>query len=226
MENSQTPSEWVTPIRSELDVTGPGYRGSMKRIAIAGGIGAGKTTATGYLVRRGYEVIDADEVARKVVEPGAPAWRALRDAFGDAVLSADSTIDRDFLAQVVFHDQAALRRLNNITHGHIGDEIVRELEATQAEAVFVALPLFRPEHRQVFKLDEVWSVQTTPDVALSRLIQYRGLTEDDARARLASQISNEERSVIVDHVIWNDGTIDALCTKIDAQLRQSGLLDG
>jgi len=198
----------------------------MKRIAIAGGIGAGKTTATSYLVERGYEVIDADEVARKVVEPGAPAWRALRDAFGEAVLGADSGIDRDFLAQVVFHDKAALRRLNSITHGHIGDEIVRELEATDAVAVFVALPLYRPEHRLVFKLDEVWSVQATFEVALSRLVRFRGLTEEDARARLASQISNEERSAIVDHVIWNDGTIDELFAKIDAQLRQSGLLDG
>ncbi len=198
----------------------------MKRIAIAGGIGAGKTTATSYLVERGYEVIDADEVARKVVEPGAPAWRALRDAFGDAVLGADSGIDRDFLAQVVFHDKSALRRLNNITHGHIGDEIVRELEATDAGAVFVALPLFRPEHRLVFNLDEVWSVQATFEVALSRLIQFRGLTEADARARLASQISNEERSAIVDVVIWNDGTIDELFAKIDVQLRKSGLLDG
>lgn len=198
----------------------------MKRIAIAGGIGAGKTTATNYLVHLGYGVVDADEVARRVVEPGAPAWRALRDAFGDAVLRADLTIDRDFLAQVVFHDKAALRRLNNITHGHIGDEIVRELEATNAKAVFVALPLFRPEHRAVFKLDEVWSVQARSEVALSRLVQHRGLTEDDARARLANQISNEDRSAIVDDVIWNDGTIDELSAKIDAQLRHSGLLDG
>ena len=226
MENSQTPSEWVTPIRSELDVTGPGYRGSMKRIAIAGGIGAGKTTATNYLLKRGYEVIDADEVARRVVEPGAPAWRALRDAFGDAVLGADSSIDRDFLAQIVFHDKAALRRLNNVTHGRIGDEIARQLDTVHAEAVFVALPLFRPEHRTIFKLDEVWSVQAAPEVALSRLVQFRGLSEDDARARLANQISNEERSAIVDHVIWNDGTIDELSARIDAQLRHSGLLDG
>ena len=198
----------------------------MKRIAIAGGIGAGKTEATNYLVRLGYGVIDADEVARRVVEPETPAWRALRDSFGEAVLRPDSTIDRQFLAELVFHDATALRRLNNITHGHIGHEIVCELEAASADVIFVALPLFRPEHRAIFRLDEAWSVQASPEIALDRLVRHRVLSGDDARARLASQISNEERSSIVDHVLWNDGSIEDLHSKLDAQLGRVGLLDG
>ncbi|MBW4077394.1 MAG: dephospho-CoA kinase [Acidobacteria bacterium] len=197
----------------------------MKRIAIAGGIGAGKSEATDYLARLGYGVIDADEVARKVVEPGQPAWRALRDAFGDAVLQGDGAIDREFLAQVVFADPVALRRLNSITHVQIGLEILRALELASANVVFIALPLFRSEHRTAFGLDEVWSVQASADVALSRLLQLRGMNEDDARARLASQMSNDERAAIVDHVIWNDGTIDALHVKLEEQLRQSGVVD-
>ncbi|MHB1089230.1 MAG: dephospho-CoA kinase [Acidimicrobiales bacterium] len=197
----------------------------MKRIAIAGGIGAGKSEATKYLVQRGYAVIDADEVARKVVEPGRPAWRALRDGFGDAVLCGDLTLDREFLAQVVFSDPAALRRLNSITHVHIGAEILRTLDATTATAVFIALPLFRLEHRRAFGLDEAWSVQASPEVALARLVRYRGMAEDDARARLASQMSNDERAALVDHVIWNDGTIDDLHAQLDVRLRQSGLVN-
>lgn len=197
----------------------------MKRIAIAGGIGAGKSEATKYLVQRGYAVIDADEVARKVVEPGRPAWRALRDGFGDAVLSEDSTLDREFLAHVVFSDPAALRRLNSITHVHIGAEILRTLEESTATVVFIALPLFRPEHRTAFGLDEVWSVQTSPEIALARLVQYRAMSEDDARARLASQISNDERTAIVDHVIWNDATIEDLHDALDARLERSGLVN-
>ncbi len=197
----------------------------MKRIAIAGGIGAGKSEATAYLARLGYSVIDADEVARRVVEPGQPAWRALRDAFGDAVLHTNATIDREFLAQVVFGDPTALRRLNGITHAHIGEEIVRELGAVTSPAVFVALPLFRPEHRSAFGLDEVWSVQASPDIALARLVQYRGMSESDARARLASQMSNKERAGIVDYVIWNDGTLEELHAQLREHLRRSGLVD-
>ncbi|MDE3108130.1 MAG: dephospho-CoA kinase, partial [Acidobacteriota bacterium] len=89
----------------------------MQRIALAGGIGAGKSTVSSYLASRGYFVLDADDVARDVVEPGQGAYRALVDAFGAAVLTDDLTIDRAFLADVVFHDASALRRLNAITHG-------------------------------------------------------------------------------------------------------------
>ena len=89
----------------------------MKRVAIAGGIGAGKSTVTDRLTTLGFSVVDADVIARHVVEQGEPAWRALVDAFGSAVLTPEGDIDRKFLADVVFHDASALRRLNHITHG-------------------------------------------------------------------------------------------------------------
>lgn len=198
----------------------------MRRIGIAGGIGAGKTTATAYLEELGYRVIDADEVARRVVEPGAPAWRALRDGFGNAVLRPDSTLDREFLAEVVFHDASALRRLNQITHSQIGHVIVEELTRASAEVIFVALPLFRPEHRTVFCLEQVWAIQSSPEVSLSRLVEFRSFKEADARARLATQLSNDERAAIVDHVIWNDGTIEHLRDELDTQLSVTGLVGG
>ncbi len=198
----------------------------MTRIGIAGGIGAGKTTATAYLEELGYRVIDADEVARRVVEPGAPAWRALRDGFGNAVLRPDTTLDREFLAEVVFHDSAALRRLNQITHSQIGHVIVEELARASAQVIFVALPLFRPEHRTVFGLEQVWAIQSSPEVSLSRLVEFRGFKEADARARLATQLSNDERAAIVDHVIWNDGTIEHLRDELDTQLAVTGLVGG
>lgn len=198
----------------------------MKRIAIAGGIGAGKSAATARLASLHFAVIDADDVAHRIVEPGEPAWQALRDAFGDAILADDDSIDRAFVADLVFHDPCSLRRLNQITHGHIGSEIVRELDATKGPAAFVALPLFRPEHRSVFRLDEAWSIQASPEVAVARLVQYRLFSEGDARARLASQISNEERAAMVDHVIWNDGSLAELYEKIDVQLHRLGLSHG
>ncbi len=190
---------------------------------MAGGIGAGKSTVTDYLGQRGFTVIDADDVAHQVVEPDRPAWRALRDAFGDAVLAPDRTIDRSFLAEVVFHDRSALTRLNGITHGHIGAEIHAELERASGTAVFVALPLFRPEHRQIFRLTRVWGVLVAPEVALRRLVEQRGLDERDARARLANQPTNEERLAVVDDVIWNEGTTEALYARVDELLGERGL---
>ncbi len=191
---------------------------------MAGGIGAGKSTVTGYLGQRGYTVIDADDVAHQVVEPDRPAWRALRDAFGDAVLAPDRTIDRAFLADVVFHDRSALARLNGITHGHIGAAIRAQLEHAIGAAVFVALPLFRPEHRQIFGLTRVWGVLVAPEVALLRLVEQRGLDERDARARLANQPTNEERLAMVDDVIWNQDTTGALYARVDQLLGERGLV--
>lgn len=198
----------------------------MKRIVIAGGIGAGKSAATGHLAQLGFGVIDADDVAHDVTQPGEPAWRAMRDAFGDAVLRSDHTLDRAFVADVVFHDPSALRRLNSITHGHIGRELLRRIGEVDAPAVFIALPLFRPEHREAFLLDEVWAVLVSPEVALSRLVEQRQFTRSDAQARLASQVGNGERASMVDQVIWNDGSLDELFEKLDAQLERCGLTRG
>ena len=198
----------------------------MKRIVIAGGIGAGKSAATEYLASRGFSIVDADDVARAVTQPGEPTWSAMRDAFGDAVLQDDQTLDRAFIAEVVFHDSSALKRLNLITHGPIGQEILRRIGEATSSAVFIALPLFREEHRAVLGLDEVWGILASPEVAIARLRKYRDFTEDDARARLATQITNEERATLVDQVLWNDGTVEELHAKLDAQLVRSVLSNG
>jgi dephospho-CoA kinase len=195
----------------------------VKRVALAGGIGAGKTVLSERLVSLGWPVIDADVVARKVVERGEPALNSLRDAFGTAVLTPSGQLDRKFMADVAFHDASALRRLNHITHSYIGSEIVRELDATAANAVFVALPLFRHEHREAFHLDEVWAVLVDPAIALSRLCEQRGFDEDDARARLGAQMSNDERASLADRVLWNNGTIEELFGQLDVALQELGI---
>ncbi|HEY5438776.1 MAG TPA: dephospho-CoA kinase [Acidimicrobiales bacterium] len=192
----------------------------MKRIAIAGGIGAGKSAVSDRLVERGYTVIDTDAVARTVTAVGQPAWRALRDAFGSAVLGPDGTLDRAFLADVVFHDPSALRRLNHITHGYIGLDVIDQLNRATGDAVFVALPLFRPEHRAAFQIDEAWAVMVSPDTAVQRLVAHRGYSVADAQARLANQISNDERAAIVDRVIWNEGSLDDLYGLLDDALSE------
>ena len=194
----------------------------MKRVAIAGGIGAGKSAVTEHLTSLGWPVVDADVVARKVVEPGEPAWRALRDAFGTAVLTSTEELDRAFLAEIVFHDATALRRLNAITHGYIGREMARELDALTGPVAFVAIPLYRAEHRSQLALDEVWAIEVEPETAVARLTALRGFSEEDARARLAAQITNEERSAAADRVIWNEGTLLELYAQIDEALAGLG----
>jgi dephospho-CoA kinase len=190
----------------------------VKRVSVAGGIGAGKTAVTDKLSSLGFSVIDADVIARRVVEKGQPAWIALRDAFGTAVLTPERDIDRRFLADVVFHDTSALRRLNHITHGYIGAEIRAELDAARGPAVFVAIPLYRSEHREELGFDEAWAIQVDPAIAFQRLTTLRGLEPDDALSRLAAQMDNDERARIVDRVIWNDGTLDELYGSLNVAL--------
>ena len=171
-------------------------------------------------------VIDADLIAHDVVEPGQPALRTLRDAFGDALLNPEGRLDRAFMAEVVFHDPTALRRLNLITHGYIAAEISRQLDVAGDHATFIALPLFRPEHRLLFDVDEVWAVQVEPDTAVERLVGHRGFREADARARLSSQMTNEQRAQLVDQVIPNEGTLEELYEHLERLLVECGAVNG
>jgi dephospho-CoA kinase len=198
----------------------------MKRIVIAGSIGAGKSAVGDRLRHLGFSVVDADDVAHDITKPGSPTLSALVDAFGSAVLNRDGTLDRAFVAEVVFHDPTALRRLNAITHPAIGVEIVQRLGAVDGEAVFAAIPLYRPEHREAFSVDAVWSVQVSPETAVRRLIDGRGFSEADARARLANQMSNDERAALADRVLWNEGTLDELFAELDVALDDAGLVRG
>jgi dephospho-CoA kinase len=198
----------------------------MKRIAIAGGIGAGKSLACDFLVKKGFNVIDSDDVAHQIVEPGKPAWQAIRDAFGDSVLQSDQSINREFLAKIIFSNDSARNRLNSITHPAIGIEVLNQIEACTTPAVFIALPLFRVEHRQIFSLDSAWAVLVSPEIAKKRLIDHRGFSENDAQARIDTQVSNEVRSSIVDKVIWNEGTPAELEQGLNEALASEGLLSG
>jgi dephospho-CoA kinase len=198
----------------------------VKRIVIAGGIGAGKSAVAERLRALGFAVVDADDVAHDVASPGSPTLATLVDAFGSAVLDGDGALDRAFVAEIVFHDATALRRLNSITHPAIGVEIIRRLDEADGDAVFAAIPLFRTEHRAAFSLDAVWSVQVSPETAIRRLVNGRGFAEADARARLANQISNDERAAIVDRVLWNEGTVDDLYAELDVALAEAGLSRG
>jgi dephospho-CoA kinase len=199
------------------------YGESMLRLGITGGIGSGKSAAEKTLRDFGIRVLDADQVARDVVEPGMPAWRALVDAFGTAILKPDDTLDRDFVASITFPYPANLRRLNSITHGLIGAAILQWIEEVGTGPFAIALPLFRPAHREIFGLNEVWALEVDPQTAVERLVRFRGLNEVDARARIDAQISNRERAEIVDRVIRNEGSLSDLHDVLAELLREKQL---
>ncbi len=195
----------------------------MRRIAITGGIGSGKTAVTNYLQSLGYPVVDADESLTRVTQPGSPTLEILQDAFGPAVINSDGSYNRAFVSHLVFSDDSARGRLNSITHRAIGIDIIEKLAELEDAVVFVAIPLFRPAHREMFELSEAWAIVAPVEIAVDRLVQRRGMIESEARSRIASQISNEERIRICEVSIDNSATLDMLQREVDETLLQRDL---
>lgn len=186
-------------------------------VGLTGGIGAGKSTVAAALHERGAAVVDADLIAREVVEPGGAAYAPLVERFGSGVLQADGRLDRQALADVVFKDPAALEDLNGITHPAIGMVVAERIAAAAAthDIVVLDIPLLSITTKARIGFDLVVVVDAPEDVAVERLVGQRKFTESDARARIAAQITREERKALADFVIENAGDRAALEAEID-----------
>ncbi|EFE70122.1 dephospho-CoA kinase [Streptomyces viridosporus] len=182
----------------------------MLKVGLTGGIGAGKSEVSRLLVECGAVLIDADRIAREVVEPGTPGLAAIVDAFGTDVLAPDGSLDRPALGSLVFADPDRLAVLNSIVHPLVGARS-RELEAAVAEDAVVVhdVPLLT-ENGLAPLYDLVIVVDASPETQLDRLVRRRGMTEEDARARMAAQATREQRREIADIVIDNDVPLEAL----------------
>jgi dephospho-CoA kinase len=179
------------------------------KVALTGGVGSGKSTVAQLLAGHGAIVIDADAIAREVVEPGTPGLAAVVARFGDRVLGPGGRLDRAALAAIVFHDAGELADLNAIVHPLIGARTTELMDSAPADAILVHdIPLL-VEGRLAGGFDTVVVVEAGLQTRLDRLAE-RGLTPDDARARMASQASDEERRAVADELISNDGTMQAL----------------
>jgi dephospho-CoA kinase len=204
------------------------------RVGLTGGIGSGKSTVAAGLVERGARLVDADKVARLVVEPTGPAYGPLVERFGAGVLQADGTLDRPKLASIVFADPDALADLNGITHPAINSAVgerVLELGAGAAPGAVVVVdhPLLTPALVAAFHLAAVVVVDSPTETAVARLMTHRGFTEADARARVAAQISREERLAFADVVIDNTagmGRLDEQLDQVWADLGRRSLAAG
>lgn len=186
----------------------------MLKVGLTGGIGAGKSEVSRLLVEHGAVLIDADRIAREAVAPGTPGLAAVVDAFGTDILAPDGSLDRPRLGSIVFADPERLAVLNAIVHPLVGARS-RELEAAAADDAVVVhdVPLLT-ENGLAPMYDLVIVVDAGPATQLDRLVRLRGMTEDDARARMAAQATREQRREIADIVIDNDVPLDALRERV------------
>jgi dephospho-CoA kinase len=183
-------------------------------IGLTGGIGSGKSTVSALLAERGAVVIDSDRIAREVVEPGTPGLTAIVEAFGDAVLAADGSLDRPALAAIVFADPEARRRLDAIVHPLVRARALEMAGAAAPDAVLVNDVPLLVETGQAGSYDLVLVVEADTETRVARLVQ-RGLTAEDARARMTAQATDEQRRAVADVVLDNSGTPEQLRTQVD-----------
>ncbi|MGI8756976.1 MAG: dephospho-CoA kinase [Acidimicrobiales bacterium] len=188
----------------------------MLLIGLTGGIGSGKSTVSALLAARGALVVDADAIVREVQASGQPVFEAMVERFGPSIVAADGSLDRQAVADGVFADTAALADLNAIVHPVVGAEITRRLEQVSRtdEVVILDVPLLVESGRD--DLAGLIVVDVDPDLAVARLVGHRGFTDADARARMAHQVSREDRRARADLVIDNSGTLSDLARQVDA----------
>lgn len=190
----------------------------MLKVGLTGGIGSGKSTVSRLLASYGAVVVDADLLAREVVAPGTPGHAAVLEAFGPEVLLASGGLDREALGRRVFADPAELARLNAIVHplvGERGSALVAEAEAAGAPVVVHDVPLLA-ENGLAGLYDEVVVVDAPQEVQLARLVGQRGMSREDALARMSAQATREQRLAVATRVIHNDGTLAELEQQVQA----------
>ena len=192
----------------------------MLRVGLTGSIGSGKSAVSSRLAARGAVVVDADKLAREALEPGTEGLREVVAAFGNEILDGNGALDRAALGGVVFTDEVARRRLEAIVHPRVHARAA-ELESAAADDAVVVhdVPLL-VETGQAAAYDLVLVVDVPPELAVHRLVHQRGMTADEAAARLRAQASRARRLDAADVVIHNAGTLVELDQRVDEVWKQ------
>lgn len=194
----------------------------MKKIGLTGGIGSGKSTVAKLLDHEGFPVVDADKIAREIMEPGSPVLDEVAAAFGDDLINEDGSLDRGELARRAFVDKPSTEKLNSITHPAIRAESERRFAAAEAAgepAVIYDMPLLVElgMHRA---MDLTVVVDVDAEERVRRLTMSRGLDEADARARIAQQIDDAARTAAADIIIDNNGDEEHLKPQVEKLVQQ------
>ncbi len=186
----------------------------MKLIGLTGAIGSGKSSVSALFERKGAIIIDGDGIAKQLQQKGSTTLQKMVDEFGDILLESGE-LDRAKVAKLVFGDAEMLKRLNAIMHPAIGIEILRQIELnmTTDNVVVLDMPLLVENPRD--GMSGLVVVDIDPEVAIARLVQFRNMNEEDARRRMASQASREDRLKVADRIIDNSGNPESLGSQVD-----------
>ncbi|MFC0042025.1 dephospho-CoA kinase [Actinomadura rayongensis] len=188
----------------------------MLTVGLTGGIGSGKSEVSARLAAHGAVVVDADRIAREVVEPGTPGLAAVVAEFGDDVLLPDGGMDREKVGSIVFADPDRLKALNAIVHPLVAERSQQIMDAAPPDAIVVYDVPLLVENDLGALYDVVVVVDAPVETQLERLTGRRGMTEEAARARIAAQATREQRRAAADVVLDNSGPLDALHAAVDA----------
>jgi dephospho-CoA kinase len=185
-------------------------------IGLTGGIGSGKSAVAKRLAALGAVIVDSDRLAREVVEPGTPGLARVVETFGPEVLGAGGALDRAALARRVFNDADARKTLEQIVHPLVRERSAAIIASAPEDAVLVNDVPLLVEAGMAAAFDKVIVVLADEATRVDRLVRLRGMSEDDARARIATQATDERRRAVADIVIMNDGTPEDLDAAVDA----------
>jgi dephospho-CoA kinase len=188
----------------------------MLNVGLTGGIGAGKSEVARLFASYGAVLVDSDRIAREVVEPGTEGLAAVVAEFGPGVLTADGRLDRAALGAIVFADEERRKALNAIVHPLVGRRAAELRQAAGPDAIVVNDVPLLTENGLASLYDLVVVVDAASTTRLDRLVRLRGMTEAEARARMAAQATREQRLAVADLVIDNDGPVDALEPQVRA----------
>lgn len=194
----------------------------MKIIGLTGGTGSGKSTVSKFLAHLGAVVIDADKVGHEVFKPGTKAWQEVVNAFGQGIISADGTIDRRKLGEIVFSNPDARAKLNQVMHPLIYEQVKSRMEEYGRKGVAIIIveaPLLL-EVGWKSLVDEVWVTSASEATVIKRLKEQKGLSETQSLARVRAQLTDEERIRQANVVIDTDCALDELKEKVEALWRK------
>lgn len=194
----------------------------MMIIGLTGSIASGKSTVANMLKEYGLPIVDADLVARLVVEPGMPTLNDIVEVFGEEMLTDNGEMNRKKLGSIIFHDREKRQMLNNIIHPAIRQEMLRQRDeyiASGEKTVVMDIPLLFESKLQHF-VERILVVSVTEEIQLKRLMERNELTEEEARARISSQLPLLEKEKEADAVIYNSGSIKETKMQLEKILKE------